>query len=176
MLRAIWDEGMQRSQLEPLAQALTDSLGPRLTGAPEQQAAHAWAAAQLAGWGAEARVEPYGTWIGWRRGTAHVDLVQPRTRTLEARLLAYSRGTDGAVTGEVVALPEVADSAAFAAWLGTVRGRFVLLDAAPVTCRPTRTGSSGRSRPRCSGWRARWRRRTARGRGAWRAAGWSRGS
>ena len=136
VLRAIWDEGMQRSQLEPLAQALTDSLGPRLTGAPGQQAAHAWAAARLAGWGAEARVEPYGTWIGWRRGTAHVDLVQPRTRTLEARLLAYSRGTDGPVTGDVVAPPEVADSAAFAAWLGTVRGKFVLVDVPPVTCRP----------------------------------------
>lgn len=137
VLRAIWDEGMQRSQLEPLAQALTDSIGPRLTGAPGQQAAHLWAAARLAEWGAEARNEAYGTWIGWRRGTAHVDLVQPRTRTLEARLLAYSRGTDGPVTGDVVALPEVADSAAFAAWMGTVRGRFVLVDAAPATCRPT---------------------------------------
>ena len=136
VLRAIRDEGMQRSQLQPLAQALADSLGPRLTGTPEQQAAHAWAAAQLAGWGAEARVEPYGTWIGWRRGPAHVDLVEPRTRTLEARLLAYSRGTDGPVTGDVVLLPEVADAAAFQAWLGTVRGRFVLLDADPVTCRP----------------------------------------
>jgi carboxypeptidase Q len=137
VLRAIWDEGMQRSALEPLAQALTDSVGPRLTGSPEQQAAHAWAAAQLAGWGAEARVEPYGTWIGWRRGPAHVDLVAPRARTLEARLLAYSRGTDGPVTGDVVLLPEVADAAAFQAWLGTVRGRFVMLDADPVTCRPT---------------------------------------
>jgi carboxypeptidase Q len=136
VLRAIHDEGMRRSQLEPLAQALTDSVGPRLTGSPEQAAAHAWAAAQLAGWGAEARVEPYGTWIGWRRGPAHVDLVQPRTRTLEARLLAYSRGTEGSVTGEVVLLPEVADSAALRAWLGTVRGRYVLLDADPVTCRP----------------------------------------
>jgi carboxypeptidase Q len=137
VLRAIWDEGMQRSQLEPLAQALTDSLGPRLTGAPEQQAAHAWAAAVMGGWGAEARTEPYGTWIGWRRGTAHVDLLAPRVRTLEARLLAYSRGTPGAVTGEVVLLPEVADSASFASRLSTVRGRFVLVDAGPVTCRPT---------------------------------------
>ena len=137
VLRAIWDEGMQRSRLEPLAQALTDSLGPRLTGSPEQQAAHDWAAATLRGWGADARVERYGSWIGWRRGPAHVDLVAPRERTLEARLLAYSRGTDGPVTGDVVALPDAADAAAFRAWLGTVRGRFVLLDADPVTCRPT---------------------------------------
>ena len=136
VLRAIWAEGMERSALEPMAQALIDSVGPRLTGTPGQAAAHAWAAAQLAGWGAQARVEPYGEWIGWRRGTAHVDLLAPRTRTLEARLLSYSRGTPGPVTGEVVMLPEVADSAAFQAWLPTARGKFVLLDAEPVTCRP----------------------------------------
>ena len=125
VLRAIWDEGMQRSRLEPLAQALTDSLGPRLTGAPGQEAAHAWAAAQMAGWGAEARVEPYGTWIGWRRGTAHVDLVQPRTRTLEARLLAYSRGTAGPVTGEVVA-PPAEDELVLEPQLGGTPGTFVV--------------------------------------------------
>jgi carboxypeptidase Q len=137
VLRAIWQEGMQRSRLEPLGQALIDSIGPRLTGTAGQAAAHDWAAAQLASWGAEARVERYGEWIGWRRGTAHVDLVAPRQRTLEARLLAYSRGTSGPVTGDVVLLPALADTAALRAWLGTVRGRFVLMDAAPVTCRPT---------------------------------------
>jgi carboxypeptidase Q len=136
VLRAIWEEGMQRSQLESLGTALIDSLGPRLTGSPGQLAAHAWAAAQLGAWGAEARNEPYGEWIGWRRGPAHVDLVQPRERTLEARLLAYSRGTPGPVTGEVVALPELADSAAVRAWLPSARGRFVLIDANPLTCRP----------------------------------------
>jgi carboxypeptidase Q len=136
VLRAIWDEGTQRSQLEPLAQALIDSIGPRLTGTPGQAAAHAWAAATMGAWGSEARVEPYGTWIGWRRGTAHVDLVQPRVRTLDARLLAYSRGTPGTVTGEVVMVPYGADSAAFGAWLGTVRGKFVLIDPSPPTCRP----------------------------------------
>jgi hypothetical protein len=136
VLRAIWDEGMQRSQLEPMAAALLDSIGPRLTGSPGQQAAHAWAVAQLSSWGAEARNETYGEWIGWRRGPAHVDLVQPRVRSLEARLLAYSRGTDGPVTGDVVLMPELADTADLRKWIASTRGRFVLLDADPVTCRP----------------------------------------
>ena len=136
VLRAIHDEGMRRSRLEPLAQALADSIGPRLTGSPGQFAAHQWAAAKLSAWGAEARNERYGTWIGWRRGTAHVDLVSPRGRTLEARLLAYSRGTPGPVTAEVVLLPDAPDSAAFAAALPSLRGRFVLVEAGPVTCRP----------------------------------------
>jgi hypothetical protein len=41
VLRRIWEEGTQHSQLVPLAQALLDSIGPRLTGTPEQDAAHA---------------------------------------------------------------------------------------------------------------------------------------
>ncbi|MBW3656507.1 MAG: M20/M25/M40 family metallo-hydrolase, partial [Gemmatimonadetes bacterium] len=136
VLRAIWSEGMERSRLEPMAQALLDSIGPRLTGSPGQLAAHEWAAAQFRGWGIEARNETYGSWVGWRRGTAHVDLVQPRVRSLEARLLAWSPGTAGAVTGEVVVIPEVADTAAAQRWLGSVRGKFVLAAAEAVTCRP----------------------------------------
>ncbi|HEY7767885.1 M20/M25/M40 family metallo-hydrolase [Longimicrobium sp.] len=136
VLRAIWSEGMERSHLAPMAQVLMDSIGPRLTGSPGQLAAHEWAAAQFRGWGIEARNETYGSWVGWRRGTAHVDLVQPRLRSLEARLLAWSPGTAGAVTAEVVAIPEFADTAAARRWLGTVRGKFVLGAAEPVTCRP----------------------------------------
>lgn len=136
VLRAIWSEGMEASQLEPMAQALLDSIGPRLTGSPRQRAAHEWAAAQFRGWGIEARNETYGTWVGWRRGTAHVDLVQPRVRSLEARLLAWSPGTSGAVTAEVVAIPELADTAAARRWLDGVRGKFVLGAAEPMTCRP----------------------------------------
>lgn len=136
VLRAIWSEGMERSRLEPMAQALLDSIGPRLTGSPGQLAAHEWASAQFRGWGIEARNHTYGSWVGWRRGTAHVDLVQPRVRSLEARLLAWSPGTAGAVTAEVVAIPELADTAVARRWLGGVRGKFVLAAAEPVTCRP----------------------------------------
>ncbi|HEX6314481.1 MAG TPA: hypothetical protein VFZ73_06455, partial [Gemmatimonadaceae bacterium] len=32
VVRAIWNEGMDRSHLPQLAQALLDSIGPRLTG------------------------------------------------------------------------------------------------------------------------------------------------
>jgi carboxypeptidase Q len=131
-------EGMERSRLEEMAHALLDGIGPRLTGSPEQAAAHAWAAETMRGMGAEARTEAYGTWPGWRRGTARVQLLEPRVRTLDARLLAYSRGTGGrAVTGEVVALPDVADAAAFAAWLPSVAGRWVLVSPPAVSCRPT---------------------------------------
>jgi carboxypeptidase Q len=137
VLQAIWEEGMQRSQLERLGHSLIDSLGPRLTGTPQTESAQDWVVRTYAGWGIQARREDYGTWRGWRRGHTHVDLLTPRVRSLEAMMLAWSPGTGGrSVTGEVVLLPDLADAQAFAAWLPGVRGRFVALSMPQPTCRP----------------------------------------
>src|SRR4051812_25180505 len=127
VLQRIWDEGMNRSHLEPLAQSLMDSVGPRLTGSPNIQRAYDWAIRTYAGWGITARPQQYGTWRAWSRGYSHVDLVSPRVRTLEATMLAWSPGTSGPVTGGVLVLPEVTDSLAFRAWLPAVRGKYVLV-------------------------------------------------
>jgi len=136
VLQRIWTEGTQNSQLFPLGQALMDSIGPRLTGTPEQDAAHRWAVAKYQEWGIPARNEQYGTWRGWRRGPTHIDMVEPRVRTLEGMMLAYSPGTQGPVTGPVIAMPVVANAAEFEAWLPEARGRFVMLSFPQPTCRP----------------------------------------
>jgi carboxypeptidase Q len=137
VLRGIWEEGMRRSQLERMAHSLTDSLGPRLTGSPGMERAQDWLVRTYASWGIPARNQPYGTWHGWERGHTHVDLLTPRVRSLEAMMLAWSPGTAGRdVSGEVVLLPDLADEAAFRAWLPTVRGRFVAISYPQPTCRP----------------------------------------
>src|SRR5687768_2673569 len=136
VLRAIWEEGTHRSRLEPLAQALLDSLGPRLTASPGMEAAQDWVVRTYGQWGITARNERYGTWRGWRRGYTHVDLLTPRVRTLESMMLAWSPGTTAPVEAGVVVLPDVADSIAFRAWLPSVRGRFVMISFPPPTCRP----------------------------------------
>ena len=136
VLRRIWEEGMGNSQLERLGQALMDSIGPRLTGTPQQAAAHRWAVEQYRGWGIDARSEQYGTWRGWSRGYTHVDLLEPRLRTLEATMLAWSPGTSEPVTGGVVILPDLPGAAEFAAWLPSARGKFVLINPPQPTCRP----------------------------------------
>ncbi len=84
VLRRIWSEGMERSQLRALAQPLLDSIGPRLTGSPNLRAGNDWLVQRYAGWGIAARNEQYGTWKGWEPGYLHVDLMSPRVRTLEA--------------------------------------------------------------------------------------------
>jgi hypothetical protein len=138
VLRAIWAEGMTRSQAEPLMQALLDSIGPRLTGSPGQRAANDWAVARYTAWGVPARNEQYGTWRGWRRGITHVDLIAPRVRTLEATMMAWSPGTPRGrpVEGPVVLLPDLPDSAAYAQWMRSVRGAFVGISYPEPTCRP----------------------------------------
>ena len=137
VIRAIWNEGMDNSQLPRLAQALLDSVGPRLTGTPGMRAGNDWLVKTYASWGVTARNEQYGTWPEWRRGVSHIDLLTPRVRTLEGGLLAWSPGTGGRdVTGPAIVLPEFADSAAFVAWLPQVRGKFVLISFAEPTCRP----------------------------------------
>jgi carboxypeptidase Q len=135
-LRRIWAEGMENSQTYPLAQALMDSIGPRLTGSPGQQSAHDWAVAMYRSWGIPARNERYGTWRSWRRGTSHIDLIEPRVRSLEGRMLAWSPGTQGPVQGGVVLLGDATDEAAFRAWLPSVRGRFVMITFPQPSCRP----------------------------------------
>ena len=136
-IRQIWAEAMNSSQAYKLAQVLSDSIGPRLTGTPGIKRGNDWLVATYKSWGVEARNEQYGKWKGWRRGTTHVDLMTPRVRTLEGTLLAWSAGTAGKdVTAAAVILPEVADSSALVAWLPQAKGKFVLVSMPQATCRP----------------------------------------
>src|SRR6476469_8639824 len=89
-IQRIWRLGMDSSQVQPLAQALLDSVGPRLTGSPGLLAASNFVIGKYKSWGIDAKREQYGTWRGWRRGVSHIDLVAPRTRSLEGMMLAWS--------------------------------------------------------------------------------------
>jgi hypothetical protein len=132
VLKAIWEEGMDNSSVYELSQYMADVLGPRLTGSPGYNASAEWAAEQMRSWGIDAGLEEYGTWRSWQRGVSHVDLVEPRVRSLEGQLLGWSVGTDGPVEGGVTMLPE----GDFQAWLPSVKGKFVLMSYAEPSCRP----------------------------------------
>jgi carboxypeptidase Q len=137
VIKRMWAEGMaEGSQADRLAQVLLDSIGPRLTGSLGHRNAMDWALKMYSSWDIPARKERYGTWQSWRRGRTHADLLAPRPRTLEATMLGWSPGTRGPVDGDVIVLPDLADSAAYAAWLPQARGKFVLASFAEPTCRP----------------------------------------
>ena len=137
VIKNMWRIGMEQSQLEPLAQVLIDSIGPRLSGSPGFTAASLWLEGKYKSWGIPVRREQYGTWRGWRQGTVHMELTAPRVQNLEVELLAWSPPTpkNGPVDADVVVVPTLTDSAAARQWLASVRGKFVLADAPEIMCR-----------------------------------------
>ena len=135
VVRAIWAEGIENSQTEALAHHLMDVIGPRLAGTPGLVEAQDWLLETYAAWGVDARREEYGTWRGWEAGALRVEMTAPRTQTLVAEMLAYSPGTGGPVEGRVVAPPADLTAATASAWLATLDGAFVLLDAPEPMCR-----------------------------------------
>ncbi len=135
MLLRIVEEGMQRSQAGALAQVLTDSIGPRLTGSPGFTSAGDWLVRKYKEWGVTARKEQWGTWSSFKRGVTHVDLIAPRTRTLEATMLSWSPATNGVVTGDVVVLPQFESAESAHAWLQATRSKFVMINAPQISCR-----------------------------------------
>jgi hypothetical protein len=136
VIQAIWEEGTDRSQVYELAQILLDSIGPRLTASPAATAASDWVMHMYDSWGIESRRENYGTWRSWRRGITHIDLLEPRVRSLEGMMLAWSPGTDGPVTAPALALPDLQTPADLEAFLAEAEGKFVLLGPPEMTCRP----------------------------------------
>jgi hypothetical protein len=136
----IYDEGTKRSQASRLAQVLMDSIGPRLTGSPANRAANDWLLRTYKAWGIDAKNEQYGTWRDWTRGPSGLELVAPRRRVLEATMHAWSAATPaGGITADVALIPSktiLGDSAGFARWLASVKGKLVLLSAPLPSCRP----------------------------------------
>jgi carboxypeptidase Q len=130
----IRDEGMNRSQVMEVMSVLTDVYGARLTGSPTTKAAGEWAVKWLADRGAQnVRFESWGPFgRGWsnERFTAHV--VAPTRYPIIAYPGAWSVGTNGPVTGDVV-LAALDSEPGFARFHGRLRGKWVMLGAPRAT-------------------------------------------
>jgi carboxypeptidase Q len=137
IIEGIAKEATENSQLEKLAHELIDQIGPRLVGSPKMEQAHQWALKKYTDWGITARNEKWGEWRGWERGITHIDMVAPWVKSLEGTQLAWSPSTGGkTVTGDVIIIPDLADSVAFQKWLPEVKGKFVMVSMKQPTGRP----------------------------------------
>lgn len=137
IIKNIVAEATGNSHLRKYAHELLDDIGPRLVGSPQMLQANNWAIEQYKAMGITARNEQWGEWRGWQRGISHIDLVMPRVRSLEGTQLAWSPSTNGkTVTAEVIILPDLADSNAFAKWLPNAKGKFVMVSMPQPTGRP----------------------------------------
>jgi len=97
-------EATENSRVLRTIHYITDVFGARITGSPQLQAAGEWAARQLTDWGAQnSNLEPWNFGRdGWSNERVAAFLVTPVKDTLVAETLAWTPGTNGAVTASCV--------------------------------------------------------------------------
>jgi carboxypeptidase Q len=98
------DEEFAHGQVMDIMSHLTDDIGPRLTGSPNMKKANEWTRDELTKWGlADAHLEPWGTFgRGWAYQLCEVRMVSPDYMQMLALPEAWTPGTNGPVTGDVV--------------------------------------------------------------------------
>ena len=103
-IERIKDEGMNRSQVMQTLSYLTDVIGPRLTSSPGMKRANEWTRDQMAKWGLQnAHLEAWGPFgRGWTLKRFSAQVVEPQAIPLIGYPKAWSPGTNGPVTAEVV--------------------------------------------------------------------------
>jgi carboxypeptidase Q len=103
MANKIRAEGFYNSEVMHTLEQLTDSIGPRLSGSPQMKKANDWTLEKLKGWGLEkAHLDPFEFGRGWSHDSATINLLSPREVSLHGIPVAWTPGTSGEVTGEVV--------------------------------------------------------------------------
>ncbi len=125
----IKDEGFNRSQVMEIMSWLTDVHGPRLTGSPITKAAGDWTIEQFEGWDLENI--GYEWWGPFGRGWVNDRMVAQVTAPVAFPVIGYpaawSDGTGGPITAEVVMVPSSVRTAAdFAPYRGTLDGKIVV--------------------------------------------------
>jgi len=123
----IRDEGLNRSQVMQTLSYLSDVIGPRLTASPGMKRANEWTRDTLAKWGLQnAHLEAWGPFgRGWTLKRFSAQVTDPLDIPLIAYPKAWSPGTDGPVTAEVVYF-DPKDEADLARFKGQLKGKIVL--------------------------------------------------
>lgn len=123
----IKDEGMKRSQVTTTLSYLSDVIGPRLTASPGMKRANEWTRDTMTKWGLQnARLEAWGPFgRGWTLKRFSAQVTEPQTVPLIAFPKAWSPGTDGTLTAEVVYF-DAKDEADLARFKGQLKGKIVL--------------------------------------------------
>jgi hypothetical protein len=126
-IERIKDEGMNRSQVMKTLSYLSDVIGPRLTASPGMKRSNEWTRDQLAGWGLQnAHLEAWGPFgRGWTLKRFSAQVSEPLNIPLIAYPKAWSPGTNGPLTAEVVYV-DAKDEADLQRFKGKLKGAIVL--------------------------------------------------
>lgn len=127
VVHKIRQEALQNSQVMEHLFYLTDVSGSRLTNSPGFFTAADWVVKRLGEWGITAHQEKWGPFgRGWTYTRFSAHMVEPQSVPLIGAPLAYTRGTNGPLSGEAVVVG-IASESDFDKYKGTLKGKMVLL-------------------------------------------------
>ena len=109
IIQKIKDEEKNNSQITMIAHNLTDVCGPRLTNSPGYKRAITWVTQTLKDWGLQnAGPEAWGEFgRGWSTEASYLAMKQPYYQPLIAYPVAWTNGTQGLVSAQVVLLDKL---------------------------------------------------------------------
>jgi carboxypeptidase Q len=113
------------SELMKNLEYLTTSIGPRLTGSPQMQAASEWTLRRFRDYGIDAHLETAQIAHGWTRGNDRAEIVSPISRRVTIHSLGWGKATNGVVTGPVLVL-DVKSPSDLDRYKGRLKGAIVL--------------------------------------------------
>lgn len=129
-LGRIRDEGLSRSQVMDHIFWLSDVYGPRLTGSPGLQQASEWTMKKFGEWGlANIHQERWKFGKGWSLVRFSANLVEPQAQPLIGYPHAWTPGTKGPITADVVRA-DLATEADLVKYQGKLAGKIVLTQTA----------------------------------------------
>ena len=128
MYARIREEGLTHSHIMEYASALSDDIGPRLTGSPNMAKANAWTRDQLAAMGCvNAHLEDWGEFgMGWQQLNTWVRMTSPDTAVFIAQATPWSPSTSGTLSANAVYV-NIQEEKDFAQYQGKLAGKIVLL-------------------------------------------------
>lgn len=136
-INGILDQGMNHSEVMQTAAWLTDRIGGRLTNSPQMRQAEVWSQQKFREWGlSNIRAEPFEFGRGWSIVRSSARMIAPRPLDLRAIPVAWTPGTNGVVSGDVIVAP-ITSAGQFDAWKGKLRGKIVMISRPDTGSEPT---------------------------------------
>lgn len=122
------DEGMRHSHAAADLEYLLDVIGPRLSGTPEMGRANEWTQKKFSEYGADrTSLEPWTFGVGWARGPMTLRMLAPQHRELLGVSWAWSPGTNGPLSGDVVFMDARTEADFNRRFRGKLAGKWVMM-------------------------------------------------
>jgi len=131
-ISAIRSEGLNASQVMDHLSWLGDVFGPRVSGTPGMAAASDWAMRRMREWGlTNVHREHFQFGPGWSLERSAIRMTSPQTMQIIGYPIAWTPGTEGMVSGEVVHANLLTETD-LERWRGRLRGKIIFIQPARI--------------------------------------------